>query len=155
MKTFGVKVIEDGITFDSQLEHLVYINLKKFFGKDKIKVHHAIDLALAEDVTDDYYLEMIKPVKWRVDFYIPDVDLIIEAKGRWMPADRFKILALVKLLDVSDKVFRVVSPNKPPNSWFNKKADAFSDIFMSLKDFVDGVKHSYDTEDFLVALGAL
>ena len=172
MRTFGTKVVEDDVTFDSKLEHKIYKHLKRFFAKDEIWVHYPFELSYKANVESivlplelenleqsqqniNYYSKLLKPVIWKVDFYIPTAGLFVEAKGRWMPVDRFKVLGLIPCLIATENVFRVVSPNKPSKSWFDENAEAYDDIFWSLKDFTKASDNSYDTEDFLVALGAL
>jgi hypothetical protein len=63
----------EGITFDSKLERSVYLTLREFFEPNQILVHSPILIALASPRFPQW--------NWKVDFQIPHLNWLIEAKG--------------------------------------------------------------------------
>lgn len=161
-KPFGKRVSYDGITFDSVLEKDVYRMLRTVFRRRDISVHCPLVLF---DTSDTAYSEvsgLIKPIKWRVDFFLKPVSAAIEVKGIWSQPDRFKIalankkiidggLSICSDVDVPTKVkqLRVIYAVEPPTKWFDKKSEAYSKQFISLDDFKYQVNVACDIENFL------
>lgn len=71
---YGAKpVVIDDIRFDSTFEGTVYELLKKFYVPCQIRCHHPIAIAPASNRFPAW--------NWKVDFYLPESNLLIEAKG--------------------------------------------------------------------------
>lgn len=89
----AVKTVVDKITFDSKFESEVYQELKSTVGREKIRHHHRIPFL---GKRNNSRLYCIRDMHWRVDFMIKnDTDQFafgVEAKGKFMPADKFKFL---------------------------------------------------------------
>lgn len=68
----ATKVRHDNITFDSKFEHETY-ELIKACGVKDIKVHYPI-IVLPEN-------NCFRDISWKVDFYLPEIDLYVESKG--------------------------------------------------------------------------
>lgn len=73
-RIFDEKLVPDCIHFASILEFQVYKELVKFFGADKIKCHYREILIPKEKGVN-------KAITWDVDFYIPEFEYYVEAKG--------------------------------------------------------------------------
>lgn len=103
MNKYRAKKCEcDGITFDSILERNVYLSLLLAFSRDQIKVHHSVLLAKKNQYFSDWH--------WKVDFYIPHLDLYIEAKGEQTEAFRVKLHAVSILQpEIIDRLIMVTA----------------------------------------------
>ena len=92
----------DGYRFDSGLERSVYCYLRLLFKKEDISVHHSV---VVKPPTNHF-----PERRWKCDFYIPKLNIYIEAKGirhrTWKQQlehlDRLNPLALDRLIVVSE-----------------------------------------------------
>jgi len=95
----------NGITFDSEYESKVYIELMKRYGSDKITPHFPLSIKPATEV--------FKELNWAVDFKIEHVQEVFyyEAKGLLTEEFRLKIQLLEWRQPEAYKRLFIVCPN--------------------------------------------
>lgn len=71
----ATKTVIDGHTFDSKLESHMYALLRMH----KIKFEMQKEYLLLESFT--YRSETVRPMIMTIDFYLPEIDTLIETKG--------------------------------------------------------------------------
>lgn len=91
MKFINSKPVEKyGIQFDSTFELNVYESLRAMLPRTSILVHHKIRIKRRSMHFPERF--------WKCDFYVPQYDLYVEAKGRIMPDWRRQL----ELLDIEN-----------------------------------------------------
>jgi hypothetical protein len=71
-KYHSQKVKSNGLTFDSQFEYATYQAILSC-GINDVKIHHPITIYRENQYFDE--------LKWRCDFYLPELNIYIESKG--------------------------------------------------------------------------
>jgi len=69
------KVVDDGITFDSKLEHYAYVQMKKRGITFNIKPEYILIDSFR------YCGELVRQMKFTPDYLLPDHNVILETKG--------------------------------------------------------------------------
>lgn len=93
----AIKCELNGIVFDSKLERNVYLALLVGFKAEDIKVHYPIPIAEA----NRHYPAW----SWKIDFFIPKLNLYIDAKGVRTEGFKEKLHAISVLRpDVLDRL---------------------------------------------------
>jgi hypothetical protein len=77
------KVVDDGITFDSKLEHYAYVQMKKRGITFNIKPEYILIDSFR------YCGELVRQMKFTPDYLLPDHNVILETKG--FPNDAFPL----------------------------------------------------------------
>lgn len=71
----ATKVIDDGIKFDSKLEHYAYTKMKECGVQFQIKPEYVLIEAFK------YLGESVRPMKFTPDYLLTDHNIILETKG--------------------------------------------------------------------------
>lgn len=87
------KVTEDGITFDSRLEHFFWKTCKQLGIAVKVKPEKFTVLEKFK-----FHAESIRPITYTPDFYLPEYHTIIETKGYANDAFPLRLKLLKKYL---------------------------------------------------------
>lgn len=104
-KTNNSKITEHGITFDSKLENYLY-NLFK---------EHQIDFEFQKEfILQDgfkYRYESILPIKIRIDFFLPQHNLVVDTKGFQLADGKLKYKMLKMMFHALGTEYRIEMPS--------------------------------------------
>lgn len=111
----SIKIDRYGHSFDSLIECQTFEALLAYIAPDKILVHYPLLLS----VENEWFPES----RWKVDFYIPELTLYIEVKGRWADKDNDKCRANLRQLAAQDSPIldRLLFVSSTPNQRITRK----------------------------------